>query len=292
MAGIGENAALPSGPVAIADLRMLRPGQNLGSALGVYTIGDYRADGFFSHVWNCTDQWGNDLVVKLLKFRGYAHHQIEAYARREADILANVRNPFVTHIHDAFAQDNQSYIVVERCNFTLEDMFAQTNVSLFFMPLARCLLQALHSIHAYGFVHKDIHPGNIFATSHWDSLANRRSEIYTFKVGDLGIAESTHSINRNGLFKTAIKPPEVADPGFGNLGVTLDIYQAGLVLLSVMLNQKMEFTQPDHLAGEPRRLAEELPAPWNVALGKALRRRVAFRTSSALEMWRDLHRGA
>jgi hypothetical protein len=36
-------------------------------------------------------------------------------------------------------------------------------------------------------------------------------------------------------------------------------------------------------------MAQELPAPYNFALEKALRRHVMFRTETAMELWRDLN---
>jgi hypothetical protein len=36
------------------------------------------------------------------------------------------------------------------------------------------------------------------------------------------------------------------------------------------------------------RAALQLPPPYNIAREKALRRHVAFRTESAMELWRDL----
>jgi hypothetical protein len=48
------------------------------------------------------------------------------------------------------------------------------------------------------------------------------------------------------------------------------------------------FSEDEILGGKPREMAELLPQPLNFALGKALRRHVAYRTSGAMELWRDL----
>ena len=63
---------------------------------------------------------------------------------------------------------------------------------------------------------------------------------------------------------------------------------AGLLLLSVLYGQSLNFDESAILDGAPRKIAETLPTPWGAALGKALRRRVNQRTQTALEFWQDL----
>ena len=69
----------------------------------------------------------------------------------------------------------------------------------------------------------------------------------------------------------------------------IDIYHAGLLLLQIALSKEIKFTKEEILAGKPREMARGLPAPYNFALEKALRRHVDYRTASAQELWRDLH---
>src|SRR5262245_59265840 len=85
-------------------------------------------------------------------------------------------------------------------------------------------------------------------------------------------------------------PPEVLDPQeYGVMDHRIDIYHTGLLLLQIALSDEIRFTKEEILAGKPRELALTLPAPYKVALEKALRRHVEYRTASALELWRDLH---
>jgi hypothetical protein len=55
-----------------------------------------------------------------------------------------------------------------------------------------------------------------------------------------------------------------------------------------MNGAELKFSNDEILAGKPRQLALQLPPPYNFALEKALRRHVAARTASAMELWRDL----
>jgi hypothetical protein len=56
-----------------------------------------------------------------------------------------------------------------------------------------------------------------------------------------------------------------------------------------MLGNELRFSVDEIRAGKPREVALQLQAPFNFALEKALRRHVAFRTASAMELWRDLN---
>ena len=66
--------------------------------------------------------------------------------------------------------------------------------SIWLMPIARCLLQALHYVHINKFVHQDIHPGNVFASIVKNEMPAEASAIQ-FKLGDLpGVAKVAHEV--------------------------------------------------------------------------------------------------
>lgn len=85
-------------------------------------------------------------------------------------------------------------------------------------------------------------------------------------------------------------PPEVFDPKeFGPMDHRIDIYHCGLLFLHLLNGAEIRFTNEEILGGRPRQLALQLPPPYNFALEKALRRHVAARTASPMELWRDLN---
>jgi hypothetical protein len=85
-------------------------------------------------------------------------------------------------------------------------------------------------------------------------------------------------------------PPEVLEPTeFGPVDYRVDIYHVGLLLLQLAYSREMRFSREEIVAGRPRDMALELQAPYSFALEKALRRHVAFRTATAMELWRDLN---
>ena len=145
-------------------------------------------------------------------------------------------------------------------------------------------------MHGVGYVHKDLHPGNIFAASVIDEMNPWKEASTTFKVGDLGITRLLSDVD---FFNTVLAewmvPPEFLNPAeLGLLGWNVDIYDAGLLFLSLLLGTEPSFTRQQILDGAPRRTAEGLSSPFAPAIARALRRRVADRTPTALDFWRDL----
>jgi serine/threonine protein kinase len=155
--------------------------------------------------------------------------------------------------------------------------------------IARCLLQAVDFIHINGMVHKDIHPGNVFTNFQNDEMVPNQ-QIINFKLGDLGIANLAQDIKPESTLANWMLPPESLDPAqFGVMDRRIDIYHCGLLFLQILLGRGLVFSKEDILNGMPRQIALQLPAPYSVALEKALRRTVEFRTASAKELWRDLN---
>jgi len=158
------------------------------------------------------------------------------------------------------------------------------------MPIARCLLQAVHYIHINNYAHQDIHPGNVFASFVKDEMMPAENNALQFKLGDLGVAKLVTQITAENTRAEWMLPPEVLNTNeWGQIDHRIDIYHAGLLLLQLAYNQEIRFSREDILAGHPREMALALPSPYNIALEKALRRHVQFRTSTAMELWWDLN---
>jgi eukaryotic-like serine/threonine-protein kinase len=156
--------------------------------------------------------------------------------------------------------------------------------------VARCLLQAVHYIHLNGYVHQDIHLNNVFAAFARDEIRENESGALNFKLGDLGVAKLFSEIDATNTRAQWMLPPEVLDTKeFGPMDHRIDIYHCGLLFLHLLNGMEIRFTEEEILAGKPRELALQLPQPYNFALEKTLRRHVAARTASAMELWRDLN---
>lgn len=256
-----------------------------------YKIGPVIGAGHFGVVFSCTDTWRNDLAVKVLKPRGMPYDQIKASAEAEFTKLVALRHPNITYIYDAFEYRDTFYIVTERCLGPVSDLLKWEGFAglHWLMPIARNLLQAIHFLHINGLVHQDIHPGNVFTTFVKDEMPTEARAIQ-FKLADLGVAKLFQEVDATNTRAQWMLPPEVLRPEeFGPIDYRIDLYHAGLLLLQLACSKELIFTVEEVLAGKPRELAEALPPPLNFALAKALRRHAADRTSSAMELWRDLN---
>jgi len=150
-------------------------------------------------------------------------------------------------------------------------------------------LQAVYFIHTNSYVHQDIHLGNVFVAFAKNEFGPDPGAIQ-FKLGDFGVAKLFNEIDVTNTRALWMLPPEVSSVSeFGPIDQRQDIYHCGLLFLHLAHGKELHFTQEEILAGLPRDLALQLPPPFNFALEKALRRHAAFRTESAMELWRDLN---
>lgn len=258
-----------------------------------YFIGEQIGQGAFGTVFNCFDEWGNELVAKVLLPQNRPYEIIRKEWLHELQNLQQLRHPQITFIHQAFEYRNAFYIIVEKCEFTLKVLVSNPGINgeIWVPYVSRDILNGLHYIHDHGYVHKDLHPGNVFVSLQKDPMVPHKDPVWKFKIGDLGISRLEGDIR---LFNTILAPwmlpPEHLrrDREFGVIGKHVDIYHVGLLLLSLLLNQIPNFTRDEIIAGRPREIAESLPSKYAPAVARALRRHVSDRTSSAIEMWREI----
>ncbi len=257
-----------------------------------YYIGNLIGHGGFGAVYECMDDWANNLVAKVLLPHNRTYEQVRGEWLTELQNLRLLRHPNITYIHQAFEYRDTFYIIVERCSYDLTSLIGQPNMdgNIWLPYMARDILHGLDFIHKQGYVHKDMHPGNIFVSHHYDLMVPGKDPVWSFKIGDLGISRLETDIR---LFNTILAqwmvPPEYLDPvAFGRIGKHVDIYHTGLLLLGLLLNRIPGFTREEIVEGVPRTMAEALKSPYASALSRALRRHVGQRTQSALEMWREI----
>lgn len=256
---------------------------------GVYFMGEYLGSGAYGHVYECTDEWSNPLVAKVLR-PAESFEQMHQQWQAEVANLQLLRHPNITYIHDAFVHENAFYLIIEKCMYSLDRVLDRTDPS--WVPhIARDLLQALAFIHRHGHVHKDVHPGNVFVSSVSDRMDPSKPAVTSFKLGDLGIARFEGDIRKYGTIMALwMTPPEAIDPDrFGTVGRATDIYHAALLLVGVMRREMYPFTQREIVSGVPQQMALSLHSPLREAIANALHPVVGRRTQTALEFWRELH---
>lgn len=256
-----------------------------------YYLGSQFAAGHFGVVYECSDDWGNELAAKIILPQNRSYEHVRQSWQRELENLINLRHPNITYIYDAFECNDTFYIIMERCTYTLEwlILWPELQPELWIKPVSKCVLQAIHFMHAAGYVHKDIHPRNVYTRRIRGEMGHQHATV--FKVGDLGISRLEPQIDAfNTVFAQWMLAPEFLNQSeFGYVGKPVDIYHAGLLFLSLLLRRIPTFTREEILQGVPRAMAENLPSPYGAAIAKALRRHVSDRTGSALEFWHDIN---
>ena len=267
-------------------------GQTIAQPGANYVIGRHLGQGYFGAVFECTDDWGNELVAKVFLPRDQPYEAVRANWMRELECLVHLRHPHVTYVYDAFEHDDTFYLIIERCSGSLDKLITWQGLegALWLLPIARCVLQALRFIHGAGYVHKDLHPGNVFTSEIRDEMVPQKPRAMQFKVGDLGI---TRLVSDMDVFNTMLAqwmlPPEFLRPEeFGLIDHRVDIYHAALVFLSLLLGEELNFTREEIVGGAPRSVAAQLDSPFGAPLARALRRHVSSRTPDALAFWPDL----
>ena len=254
-----------------------------------YTIGPRIGEGNFGIVYSCSDDWDNELAVKVLKsVRPY--EELRKRAEDEFHRLVELRHPNVTFVYDAFEFRHTFYIVTEKCFAPISMIFDLPNLDgmAWFMPIARHLLQAVHYLHLKNYVHQDIHEGNVFSTFIKDEMIPQKDRVIQFKLGDLGVSKLLPDVDARNTRPQWLLSPEVLDSiEFGPIDHRSDIYHLGLLFLQLAHSKRLQFTPEEILWGNPRQMALQLPPPYNAALEKALRRHVSHRTTSAVDLWRD-----
>lgn len=284
-----------SSPPSAPEPKTFRPpqgGEVIEHVGNRYYLGARIGQGHFGAVYECTDDWGNELVAKVLLPVNRTYEQVRDGWTKELQNLLTLRHPHITFLYNAFEYKDTFYLIIERCSSDLHSMIAMPGLKgdLWLPHLANNLLQAVAFLHNAGYVHKDIHPGNVFLTWLKDRMVPDQQPVLQFKVGDLGISRLEKDIH---VFNTALAqwmlPPEFLDPtSFGAVGRPVDIYHAGLLLMSLSLGSVPEFSKEDILAGRPRETAERLKSPYSGPIARALRRHVPDRTATAMEFWQQV----
>ncbi len=255
-----------------------------------YYIGAPIGYGAFGSVMECSDDWGNQLAAKVLLPTG-SYEDVRRAWQDEMSKLITLRHPNITYIHAAFEYRETFYIILERCAYDLGALIRSNNFDgkIWIPHVARDVLFALNKIHEWGYVHKDLHPGNIFIAHHFDSMVPQKEPVWSFKIADFGISNIEGNI-RQAQTRMAkwMFPPELISAEFGSVSRATDFYHFGLILLNMLVPNMSDFSQEQIIEGRPRMIAELLPSPYAPVIAKSLRRHVQYRYQSAIEFWGDI----
>jgi serine/threonine protein kinase len=256
-----------------------------------YMIGGEIGRGFFGRVLECIDEFGTPLVAKVLVPRTQNEPGLRERWAREFHSLVALRHPNVTYLHHAFEHSGSFFLIIERCSMTLDFVLKQPDMDPDdWLPLvARDILQGLEFIHRQGYVHKDLHPGNILLTPTINQFVGNEP-LLTCKIADLGISRLASDINPfNTTLAQWMLPPEAIFPErFGTVGPQTDLYHVGLMLLAILRKEQPRFSEAEVINGHPSNLAYSDASRFGKVIAKALEPQVSHRTRTAIEFWEQL----
>jgi serine/threonine-protein kinase len=154
------------------------------------------------------------------------------------------------------------------------------------IELSRQMLAAVQYLHDNDLVHDDLHPGNVLI---------QQADRPIVKISDFGISHELRGAPsiRPELVQHAIMAPELLAAGYTSK--QSDLYQLGLVMYwmitgqpPIQLDVPYTYLVQQIADGVARQRAELLGTPFGNVVAKMLRRRDAYRYSSAREVWADL----
>jgi serine/threonine-protein kinase len=269
------------------------PGKQYG---GRYEVKGSIASGGMAEVFVARDMMLDRLVALKLMHPEFARNTafIERF-RREAQAAASLNDPRIVAIYDWGSDEGTYFIVMEYVEGnTLAEIIRASGP----LPISKAVkisldvLGGLHLAHQKGIVHRDVKPANIAITANG-----------TIKVMDFGIARAAHdgamTVTQTGMVigTASYFSPEQAQGK--PVDARSDIYSVGIVLYE-MLTGTVPFKGESPVAvaykhvtedpAPPRSLAEDIPAPLEAVVMKAISKNPDNRYQTALEMCRDLER--
>lgn len=266
--------------------------------LGEYAVRQLLGRGGMGEVWEGYDpDLDRRVAIKVILPHLSNDPTFSERLRREAKLVAALRQPNIVQLYDFDIVDGQAIMVMEYlAGGSLRDRLArlQNAGQLMALTTAADLLEAvaagLDYAHARGAVHRDLKPGNILFSEEGEPV-----------IGDFGVAKvvnassplSTPTLAEPGsiLGTPAYMSPEQA--GGGEIDHRSDLYSLGIVLYEIVTG-RLPFTGESpreillqhlqHAPPAPRAFNPNLPEAVEEVLLRALAKEPAERYGSAAEM--------
>jgi serine/threonine protein kinase len=283
--------SLPAAPAAGGGNRLVvrlpQVGTVLASKRGEYEVRRILGAGEFGAVYDCLGPFDQVYALKMIRPANRPYQEVYSEWARETQRLMSLRHPNVVYMHDAFESDHLFYMALEKCEHSLVDMIGTPMQEGLVLELVRQLLAAVQFLHDNDIVHDDLHPGNVLIVHGVDRP--------TVKISDFGISHELKGAPavRPNVVHHKIMAPEVVASGYTSK--QSDLYQIGLLMFWMVTGepavpQNVPYAELVRVVGEgiPRRRAEQIGTPLGALIAKMLRRRDAYRYTSAKEVWADL----
>ncbi len=265
-----------------------KSGGSLTSPRGrVYLLGERLGDGSFGEVFDSLGPFDQPCAVKVFRPRAQPE-QVRDQWLKEASRLYQLRHPHIVYVYDYFESGGLFFLVMERCDHTLEIMLNAPFTDRLVIEVMRQLLFAAQYLSDNEILHNDIHAGNV--------LVVQGPELIV-KLSDLGIAQdlSGRQHVRPDLVQHRIMAPELIAGGYSTK--QSDLYQLGLLMYHMHTADSPIDTRAGYdsivaqiRAGVPRARAEALGTPLGEIISVMLRRQEQYRYTTPLQVWEELRK--
>ena len=261
-------------------------GSKLVGTRGTYEVRNIIGSGEFGAVYECIGPFDQIYAVKMMRPSNRPYSEVHAEWAREVQRLFTLRHPNVVYMYDSFAHDHLFYLALEKCDHPLKVMLGAPMQEGLVLEMSRQLLAAVQFLHDNDVVHDDLHSGNVLIV---------HTDRPTVKISDFGISHELRGMAavRPNIVHHAIMAPEILATGYTSR--QSDLYQVGLLVYwmltgepAMMMDVPYQELVRQVAEGEPRQRAESLGTPLGHLIAKMLRRREAFRYTSAREVWEDM----
>jgi eukaryotic-like serine/threonine-protein kinase len=272
--------------------REYQSGDTVRGESRTYVVEERLAHGPFGYAYACRDEWGRDLVLEVVWPFTRPYRNVREKWQQQAVELRRLQHPNLVHVYDSFEHGGSFHLVVERCDHPLEGYVLSPAWSgpRWFKAVAAAVLGGLDHIHRAGLVHRNLHPRNILCSVALERFHPAALPPGAIKISDLA---SNHLIGNVDLMNMRIAkwltPPEYLNPSrHGLMDHRVDVYQAGLLLLAVLLGRVPRFSFEEIAVGLPGKTAAELQSSFGKVLARALQLDVEDRFPDALAFWQEL----
>jgi serine/threonine protein kinase/class 3 adenylate cyclase len=252
---------------------LARRAVSVGESLGRFRLDSILGRGGMGIVFRGTDSsTGGEVAVKVLQCNGSdIEHAVRRF-NKEARILANVQNEFVTALLDVGHDRGHHYIAMEYVDGTNLKDWMQDKLPLpenDALQLTADIAKALIQAHSKQIIHRDIKPENILLARSKDpkqELPPRLQPLEQLgvKLTDFGIARhinqsSSMEVTRAGaMLGTPLYMSPEQCKGNNAVGPAADIYALGITLYE-MLSGEPPFQSDDAMKLAAMQCFDPLP---------------------------------
>ena len=249
-----------------------------------YLLGRRLGSGAFGAVFDCIGPFDQSFALKVFLPGNRPYQEVRAEWLKEAERLYRLRHPNIVYFEAA----GMFYLVLARCDHSLDEMLQAPFTDRLVVDMARQLLFAVQYLADNEFVHNDLHAGNVLVV---------QGERLTAKLSDLGIAQELYGYGaaKPSIVQHRLMSPEVAAGGYSTK--QSDLYQLGLLIYQMHTGVYPIDTTVGYDGiiaqirdGVPRAKAEALGTPIGDVVSVMLRRQEQYRYTSALQVWEDLQK--